>query len=193
LTANGSIFYYDYKNQQFLNIDPITAAQTLNSIPKSKIQGAELELSGRATPDLHLNIGAGFVDARVVKGSFSGISINGFRLVAAPRWTGTVGMDWRALHGGFGELNVHLDGSYTSSQYFGVLNTPAVYWGGYGLLNANVAYVMPNGKTQISLWGKNLTDRLYATFIADLQAGFGEINTEWGPPLTYGIELRHKF
>lgn len=193
LTANGSVFYYDYRNQQFLNIDPITAAQTLNSVPKSKIQGAELELSGRATPDLHLNVGVGFVDARVVKGSFSGIPIDGFRLVAAPRWTGTVGMDWRALHGGFGEVNVHLDGSYTSSQYFGVLNTPAVYWGGFGLLNANIAYVTPNGNTQFSVWGKNLTDRLYATFIADLQAGFGEINTEWGPPLTYGIEVRHKF
>ena len=42
-------FYYDYRNQQFINVDPDTAAQTLLNIAKSRIYGAEADLSVRAS------------------------------------------------------------------------------------------------------------------------------------------------
>lgn len=44
LTFNAAGFYYSYKNQQVLNVDPNTVAQTLINLPKSRIYGAEFEL-----------------------------------------------------------------------------------------------------------------------------------------------------
>jgi iron complex outermembrane receptor protein len=49
VTLNMAAFYYDYRNQQFINVDPTTAAQTLLNIPKSRIYGAEAELNVRAS------------------------------------------------------------------------------------------------------------------------------------------------
>ena len=41
---SGAAFYYDYSNQQFIDVDPVTGAQPLVNLPKSRIYGGELEM-----------------------------------------------------------------------------------------------------------------------------------------------------
>jgi iron complex outermembrane receptor protein len=192
ITANSAVFLYDYRNQQVLEVNPVTAAQTLNGIPRSRIKGWESEIKAVVTPAVRLNFGVGFADARVTEDIYSGVNIAGNSLIAAPKWTGTAGLDWRALSGRLGELNVHVDGQYASRQNFDILNYPTTEQGGYGLLNSNIAWTNPSGHMVVTFWGRNLTNKLYAASIGDLSQGFNEIVSEWGPPLTYGVTFTYK-
>ena len=193
LTVNSAAFLYDYLNQQVLEVNPITAAQTLNGIHRSRIKGWESEATAVIAPTLRANLGIGFVDARVTEAIYTGVDIAGNTLIAAPKWTGTAGLDWRALRGRLGEVTVHFDAQYASSQNFSALNFPTTVQGGYGLLNANLAWTNADGRWTVTLWGRNLTDKLYAASIGDLTGGFNEIVSEWGPPRTYGVSFTRKF
>jgi hypothetical protein len=82
-----------------------------------------------------------------------------------------------------GELNVHVDGQYASAQNFDILAYPTTEQGGYGLLNSNIAWTNASGRMVVMIWGRNLTNKLYAASIGDLSQGFNESVSEWGPPL----------
>jgi iron complex outermembrane receptor protein len=73
ITLNMAGFYYKYKNQQFINVDPGTAAQTLLNIPSSRIMGGEAELTARASDTLTIRAGLGILDTKIEKGIVSGI------------------------------------------------------------------------------------------------------------------------
>jgi iron complex outermembrane receptor protein len=193
LTINGAVFQDNYKNQQVLDVNPSTGAQTLNNLTRSRIRGGELEVTARPLRDLRFNVGVGYTEARVLEGSYIGVDIKGRTLINVPKWTMTGGVDWRAISNDAGHVDAHLDGSYASTQYFSIYNTPAVTQPGYGLLNARLAYAPASDKYEIALWVKNLTDKLYSTFIGDNSGSFGEITHELGTPRTYGIEASYRF
>jgi iron complex outermembrane receptor protein len=67
VTLNMAAFYYDYRNQQFINVDPTTAAQTLLNIPKSRIYGAEAELNVRERA-LTCHGGPGLAPTKIIRG-----------------------------------------------------------------------------------------------------------------------------
>src|SRR3546814_2846323 len=55
VTLNGGVFYYDYKNKQLRAkiVDPFfNALDGLVNVPKSRVKGAELELSARVVEGL---------------------------------------------------------------------------------------------------------------------------------------------
>jgi iron complex outermembrane receptor protein len=62
LRLNGAAFYYDYSDQQFLDIDPATAAQRLINIDSSTIYGLELELTALLTDRWTVRSGLGLLD-----------------------------------------------------------------------------------------------------------------------------------
>jgi iron complex outermembrane receptor protein len=76
-TLNLAGFYCDYHNQQFISVDPATAAANLINIPESRIYGAEAELSWEANSALTLQTGLGFLNSKVERGVISGINIAG--------------------------------------------------------------------------------------------------------------------
>ena len=78
----------------------------------------------------------------------------------------------------------------------------------YGLMDARVTWALGNGRTSISLWGRNLTDEEYYATAIDLSGGLSPndpqfipgvgvatgTNTKyWGEPRRFGLELRHTF
>ncbi|MCW1430779.1 TonB-dependent receptor domain-containing protein [Novosphingobium sp. JCM 18896] len=75
ITLNMAGFYYDYRNQQFINVDPATAAQTLLNIDKSRIYGGEAELSIRASDMLSLRGGLGVLSTKILRGTVSGVNV----------------------------------------------------------------------------------------------------------------------
>ena len=52
------------------------------------------------------------------------------------------------------------------------------------LLNASVRWVSPDGRYEVTLWGKNLTDERYVSH--SYRIGPGSIGV-WSDPLTAGI------
>jgi len=129
VTLNLAAFYYDYRNQQFINVDPVTAAQTLLNIDKSRIMGGEAELSVRASDMISLRAGVGLLDSKIKKGTVSGVDVAGNELSNAPSLTFNGGVDLTVMDSDSGKLSLHGDVSYSSSQYFEVLNVPRLQQG----------------------------------------------------------------
>ena len=193
ITLNVAGFYYDYKNQQFINVDPSSAAQTLLNIPKSRIYGGEVELTVRAADMLTMRAGLGVLSARIKQGTVSGVDVGGNRLSNAPSLTLNGGIDWTVAQGGFGSLSFHPEVAYQSSQYFEVVNIPRLKQKGYALLSGHIDWESANGRFNASLWAKNLTQKFYFTSRVDLLAGFGFDYNHIGNPRTYGVTVGAKF
>jgi outer membrane receptor protein involved in Fe transport len=63
----------------------------------------------------------------------------------------------------------------------------------YGLLDARMALMLPDGKTQITLFGTNLLDRVYFNNGFDASDTVGLAVRFIGPPRRYGVELSREF
>jgi iron complex outermembrane receptor protein len=193
ITLNMAAFYYKYTNQQFINIDPVTAAQTLINIPESRIYGGEAELSARPTDWLSLRGGVGLLSTSIRKGIVSGVDVTGNRLSNAPKLTFTGGFDATVINNDSGRFSLHGDLSYASNQFFEVLNVPRLNQPGYALASAHIDWESANGRWSASIWGKNLTQHFYFTSRVDLLAGFGFDYNHIGTPRTFGISGGIKF
>jgi iron complex outermembrane receptor protein len=192
LTFNAAGFYYSYKNQQVLNVDPNTVAQTLINLPKSRIYGAEFELTLRPTDDLTLNGGLGLLKTKIREGDVSGASLIGNRLPNAPTVSLTAGFDWTAIHFSAGSIALRGDMSYTSKQYFELFNTDRIAENGYALINTQVAFTSDDEQWGLSLWARNLFDKKYLKSAIDV-SGSGFDFTHVGEPRTYGATVNFKF
>lgn len=193
ITLNMAVFNYSYTNQQFINIDPIDAAQLLLNIPSSRIRGGEVELTARATDLVTLRAGVGLLDTKIKRGLVSGVDVSGNKLSNAPKLTFTGGADVTVMDGTSGKLSLHGDVNYSSSQYFEVLNIPRLKQKSYVLLAGHIDWESSDGRWNASLWGKNLTNKFYFTSRIDLVAGFGRDYNHVGTPRTYGGTVGVKF
>ncbi|SEH13901.1 iron complex outermembrane recepter protein [Sphingopyxis sp. YR583] len=193
VTLNMAAFHYTYSNQQFINVDPATAAQTLLNIPRSRILGGEAELTVRASDMLTLRGGLGLLDTKINRGTVSGVDVSGNRLSNAPKLTFSGGFDATVIDGGSGKLSLHGDLAYSSNQYFEVLNIPRLRQKSYLLLSGHIDWVSDDGRWTASLWGKNLANKFYFTSRVDLLAGFGFDYNHVGSPRTYGVTVGTKF
>ncbi len=193
ITLNMAAFYYKYRNQQFINIDPATAAQTLLNIPKSRIWGGEAELTARPSDRFTLRGSFGFLNAKIQRGIVSGTNVAGNKLTNAPSVTASAGFDATLYEGSAGQFSASADLAYTSSQFFDVINTPRLRQNGYALLSGHLDWSSVNERINVSVWGKNLTNKFYFTSRVDLLAGFGFDYNHVAAPRTYGITVGTKF
>jgi iron complex outermembrane receptor protein len=193
VTLNMAAFYYDYRNQQFINIDPATAAQTLLNIDKSRIMGGEAELNVRASDMLTLRAGVGLLSTKIKKGIVSGVDVAGNRLSNAPKLSFNMGADITLMDSQAGRLSFHPDMSYQTNQYFEVLNISRLRQKSYAIFSAHLDFETADGKWNASIWGKNLGKKHYFTSRVDLLAGFGFDYNHIGNPRTYGVSAGMKF
>ena len=193
VTLNLAAFYYDYRNQQFINVDPATAAQTLLNIPRSRIFGGEAELTARIAEGFLLHGGLGLLSTKIIEGTVSGADVSGHKLANAPSFTFNLGPDITLARGGFGTISLHPSIAYQSSQYFEVINEAILKQHGYALLDAHLDYESADGHITASAWVKNAAQQFYFTSRVDLLAGFGFIYNHIGNPRTYGVTLGYKF
>jgi iron complex outermembrane recepter protein len=193
LQLNGALFYYQYKNQQYIDVYP-TGQQPLINLPKSRIEGGELELVARPFKSLTVRAGLGALDTRIQEAAIQGgaVSVNGHQLPYAPKWSGTLSGDWEALSLQAVGLTLHVDGVYSSSQYFELVNEPRLQEGGYGLLNVRATLHAATDKWAVAGWVRNAADKLYWTNVVDLQ-GFGYDYRHRGLPRMYGVDATYRF
>lgn len=193
ITLNMAAFYYKYRNQQFINVDPATAAQTLLNIPRSRIWGGEAELTARPSDVVTLRGSLGFLDAKIERGTVSGNNVAGNELTNAPSLTASAGIDVTFYDGDAGKFSGTADLAYTSSQFFDVVNTARLEQDGYALLSGFIRWESANGRFNASIWGKNLTNQFYFTSRVDLLAGFGFDYNHVATPRTYGVTIGTTF
>jgi iron complex outermembrane recepter protein len=93
--------------------------------------------------------------------------------------------------GGEKSISFEYSGVYKSFEYFDPTNDPYITQPGYWLQNARVALKLD--KWELSGYVRNLANKYYRVDAFDSIEPFGYVQPNWGPPRTYGFEVRYRF
>jgi len=202
--VSGAVFYYDYRDKQLLGSvnlgQPFGTLPALVSVPKSRIQGAELDTTFRPLSRLTVRLAGTYIDSKA-RGSYvlsdplpalrpNGVDIGGSSFPNTPTWQGSGDVDYRfditPSWGGFVGGNI----SYRSRtrSFFGGDDNFIVP--GYGLLDLRAGFERPDGGLRVTVWGRNVTDKFYKTFVS---RATDTIFQTTGMPATYGVTLDARF
>ena len=188
ITVNAALFHYAYRGQQALNVDSAPLAQTLVNIPRSRIDGAEVELTAHPIDALRLNLGVGLLRTRIQDAVVSGVDLSGNRLPNSPSVSLTTGVDWDVARTSQGRFTLGLNANMNSKQYLELFNVPRLAQKSVTLLNGQLRYHTPDDRYGVSVWGRNLGNKFYVTSAIDV-SGFGFDYFHLGTPRTYGIDF----
>jgi outer membrane receptor protein involved in Fe transport len=202
--VNVALFHYDYRNQQFLDTFLLpggvgTGLRTVNA-PKSRVDGAEVELRTRPTEDLELRGSVGLMKSKYVQLTLHSIDLSGNRLIQAPTVSSSLAVSWRFAQLSAGDLRLLLDGNWYGKQYFDPQNTERIAQGSYPIANGRLAFEgSPAAKRgfDVGVWVKNLTNRRYLGYaLAQRDADQGGLGFDYGlvgEPRTFGADIRYRF
>ena len=209
---NAALFHYDYRNQQFLDAFTLagglgTGFHTVNA-PKSRIDGAEFEFRVKATPDLEFHSSLGLMDSKYLDLTLHAGALQapgvprvccvGNKLIQAPDYNASLGIDWRFAHTSIGDLRLMLDGNYYGKQYFDAFNTERIAQAAYGVVNTRVSLDRAGKRGfSASAWIKNLANEKYLAYgLNQNDSDTGVLGFDYGlvgEPRTYGINVGYRY
>nr|WP_084673712.1 TonB-dependent receptor [Sphingomonas sp. MM-1] len=203
LQINAAGFHYDYRNKQVRGIilDPIfNQLEKLVNIPKSRINGAELELILTPVHGLTLHGGATYIDSKVQR--FSGINNNritedyaGSALPFSPKWylVGDVNYEFAlsdSLHAFLG-ANALYNSKANSTLISGADSLPELSQiKAFTTLDLRAGVKSADDRWTFSVWGRNVTNSYYWSnqFVTqDVVVRYA------AKPVTYGATLKFNF
>jgi outer membrane receptor protein involved in Fe transport len=214
LGLNGAVFYYDYRNKQLLTkiIDPLVGIiPALANIPKSRVKGAELELTAAPIDGLHLSGGLTYLDATITK--YAGVNSGGIAANFAgtdipftSKWQYVLSGDYDVpVSGGIQPfIGATLTGRSQSVSIVGgaagampqpgyrqkgvladTYNLP-----GYALLDLRAGVHAADDSWRLMVWGKNVTNKYY---YQNVIPSYDVVVRYAGQPATYGVSFAYKF
>ena len=205
LDISGAAFYYDYAEKQiqgYVLVPPFGNLPYLVNIPKSRVAGAELDLTVLPLHGLRWTFGASYLASKVLGtalvGSPFGETVNagGEAFPATPKWQlqsdleydFPVRADWTGFVGAnysYRTATVAAFGSKTGPAGTGDLFDIRAY----GLLGIR-AGVEIGDRYRIQLYGENVTDTQYWNNVTHI---YDTVDRVSGFPLTYGVRLSARF
>ena len=183
LTINLAGFYAKYDNFQANNPDALTLNGVTTVIGRFtnagtvSTRGVELDFAYRPSRDFTISGGAAYTDAHIDKfkapiatsGPTPAPIANGTRLPYAPKFKGSVSVDYRIRTGGFVDIGLGVQGSYQTEQDAVLTPDPVIRAAtlieGYGILNASIALIDPDDSFKLSFVARNLLDQSFAATI----------------------------
>lgn len=206
LFINGALFYSDYSGQQITTQVPYAAplvgvASFVDNVGDSKIKGAELEIRAIPSDNLSLNLAFGYTDAKfkrfITFDPVSGTNIDvsdqrGFQ--NTPEFTVSFAPVLSADVAG-GKLALAPSVSLRSDSQQFEINNPLLDQDGYVLVDASVNWTSGDGRFNLGLHGRNLTDEAYKIGGYSFpDALFGNsIIAFYGPPRTVTFTAGYNF
>jgi iron complex outermembrane recepter protein len=172
------------------------------------IRGAEFEVRAAPLLGLELRVGLGFTDAEYreyddilagpfVNGvqTFMNISRRNEEFYNTPNFTGSFSAAYTLFDlAGFGDLTTRLNWYHQNAADYAPGSTiNSIRQGTYGLLSGQLFMALADGKTEIGVFGDNLLNRRYINGAISFEDGFALSTASFGPPRTYGVEIRRRF
>jgi iron complex outermembrane recepter protein len=202
---NSALFYYDYTNQQFINV--VGVSNFLENAGGSQIFGLESEMFFALTESLTVQFGLGILETeytdlylsnvQTVNNDDDEVDLSGNELISAPKISANVSIDWEILNIDEGFLSLNVNGNYQDKQWYSAYNDKIGYehikQDAYALYNARLTWFSSNEDYSVALWGKNITGTKYDGYAINLQAGFGFDYFQQGAPTTYGLEFSYRY
>jgi iron complex outermembrane receptor protein len=177
LMLNLAAFYAKYDNFQANNPDIVAGVLVTRFTNAGEVstRGAELDLLWRPVRDLTVSGGLAYTDAHVdqfklpTNGNVTGVVPSGTPLAYAPKWKGSLGVDYRVVTGGPVDVLLGAQGSWQSdqiSQPDAVLaNRIATRIKAYGLIDLSAGISDPDNRYRLMFQVKNLLDTSFASAI----------------------------
>lgn len=198
LSINGAVYYYDYKDKQLRSkiIDPVWGIlDALVNVPKSRVKGAELELSFRPVQGMTIGIAATYSDAKVkryigVNAGGEATDFAGTRVPYTPKYQVGANIDYRLPTTGGWAPFVGASLSYRSGTNAIVGGTALYDIDAYTLVDLRAGAETSDGRWKLSLWGKNVFNKYYWN---NTIASYDVIVRIPGRPATYGATVSYRF
>jgi len=184
-----NLFYGKRQNQQVKKYLQLTHSFTdfLDNAAKGHYYGLESELNYYPNENLHL-----FANLGLLKSEFDNYSpeLTGRAPAQSPKYQYNVGFDVTFGDGWIFKSNIEGKGSY----YFS--NTHNQKSNAYALVNTSLEYT--TGSWSMVFWGRNVTDKDYATrgffFGNNPSTGYTPtLYTQKGTPRTFGLTVAYDF
>lgn len=196
LRFNGAVYYYDWRNfQAYITEDDAGInVVVLGNAGNAKIKGAEAQVTWAPLTGLELSLGSNWLQTEIVKwNSVSGTSDDtGHQLANAPKRTFNATIRYELPLGASGLRAFVLgNANYQDAQYFSVSNNPQAYQAGYTLFNGRIGVRADHW--DVSIWGRNLANKLYVSQAYDNYPGIFPSSWFYGPPRTYGVSASYRF
>ncbi|GGB42937.1 TonB-dependent receptor [Sphingomonas metalli] len=205
LTLNADIFRSDYRDLQETTLIFTTAVPTsvVANAAGTRSQGVEASVTYRVSPILTLSTDIAYLDAKytdytnapcTIAAGIAGCrsqDMSGKRRPFAPEWSGNVGATLTLPVAGQSLRVSPL--VYWSSRYFqSATADPLLSQSGYAKVDLTVGYGPADGRWELALIGKNLTDRLTASFRQPVTGSTGSIAavTERGRAVAIQFSVR---
>jgi iron complex outermembrane receptor protein len=200
LQLNGAGFYYDYRDKQLRGkvadavLGPLNA---LINVPKSRIQGAELQAIWQPVRGLNFNLGGTYIDSKIL-GNFVNYNalgvlapLSGYAFPLTPKWqvVGDVQYEFPVSE----RMHAFIGGAmnYQGSTNGGLGGLALFYMPSYTLFDARIGVKSPDEKWRATFSVQNLTDKFYTTLV-NLPLPDAVIRYT-GRPRTWGISLSYRY
>jgi iron complex outermembrane recepter protein len=189
LRLNGDVFYYHYEDYQAFKF--VDFADILFNAP-ARDYGAELSASALLTPTLTADLGLAYLHTTVSDVELPDGTYADQQQPVAPKFSLTANLrkEWRVS---FGRLFAETNWAFVGSRYYGSVNQPELYAGGYTLGNVSVGYETSDDKWNATLSVKNVTDKVIPVDKFDVVSSGGYSETSLAPPRWVSFQVRYKF
>jgi len=177
---------------------PFGTLPALVNIPRSRIQGAELDATVRPWRDLTLRAGGSYIDSKVLGsyiisspiggGPTPTIDLGGEPFPATPKWQLDADAEYDYPLAGDWTGFVGVGSTYQSTSQGTFGDIPSLQLPSYGLLDLRIGANSQNW--HVELWGRNITDRNY---LVHAFRSTDTITRTTGFPATFGITIRGTF
>ena len=206
LQINGSAFYDDYKDQQFLVNRPSSAsgadalALVVDNAADSNISGVELEFTALPIDNLTVTGGMSWLKTKYdsfdsfnpATGELEDLSNRKFQNV--PDWTGSLAAiyDWNLAGGNLVRFrgDAYYKGAIYYSNDYDCSCYDRLHADGFTTFNAGITFLPSGGKWEFSIFGRNITDEreINGGFGVD---AFGTTTAAYTAPRTYYASVKY--
>lgn len=199
LQINGAAFHYDYRDKQVFGyfVDRVFGPiNRLVNIPRSRINGAELEVSWRIAPGLTFNANGSYIASKIL-GNYTNFNalaqsqnFGGQPFPNTPRWSAASSLDYRTALSGQVYGFVGGDVTYQAATNSQLGQQPLTFVRAHTLIDLRAGVEAPDGKWRFSVYGRNVTNQYYWTAayrITDTTVRYA------GQPVSYGATLAFRF
>jgi len=201
LITNLSVFWMDYSNIVVQSFEASASGAIENvyaNAGKAHVRGIDADVEWRPIQSLSVRGGLGLLDQRFLQ---FGIGTDGLPIAASsahffdsPSITANVAVHYDLpLRSDTGTLSVEGGGSYRSRTYFDNTHSLTSSQDPYTLYSGHLTYQLPNGHLSLSVFGENLTNRVYLVRTTNALSSLGVALDQFGAPRTYGLRLKYTF
>ena len=195
LRFNLSTFFYDYDDLQVFTLELVGGqiVTVTENAADATIWGGEIDMMARPLPGLEIRAAGAWLSTEYkdyVSATLEG-DLSGNELIAAPNYTGSGSISYELnLRGGV--LRGQVGASYSDEVFYLADNIKRARQGPVWLVNGNLSYLLPDERTEISVWVRNWNDKVYITNFFDI-SGLGYDQMGSSRPRTYGVTVRYSF